>query len=107
MIFSCEIIILSNNYTTDQKDVDEELGIKDVEAGEMPAEEEEMLEDMPVDWSIVACSVIFGLGLGNHQFFDPENRGKEKECASERASERVRKRKRARISIFWLSVTNK
>ena len=40
------------------------MGIKDVEAGEMPAEEEEMLEDMPVDWSIVACSVIFGLGLG-------------------------------------------
>ena len=37
----------------------------------MPAEEEEMLEDMPVDWSIVACSVIFGLGLGTK--FDDKN----------------------------------
>ena len=42
------------------------IEIKDVEAGAMPAEEEEMVEDMPVDWSIVACSVIFGLGLGQY-----------------------------------------
>ena len=57
----------SSPKIADSKDVDEELGMKDVEAGEMPLEEEEMLEDMPVDWSIVACSVIFGLGLGKRK----------------------------------------